>query len=400
MDVFITDILSLVMRWLHIITGIAWVGASFYFIWLDNSLQEPPSWKSEQGVKGDLWSFHGGGIYEVAKYRVGPAVMPGTLHWFYWEAYSTWITGMLLLFLVYYLQVSTYLLPPDGPITTPGLGIAASLAFIASGYIGYELLLRAGLAKQPLLFALCITVMLAALSRLSVFWFSDRAAYVHMGIVVGTIMVANVFFGIIPPQRRFVRDIEAGVEPSAESLGYAKLRSTHNNYFTLPVLFCMISNHYPFLYGHRWNWLILIIVMVIVAVARVFFNLRHKGILRPGILVGCALAFAAVMTLVGWDTQRASAAVGASNELSDPAAMALVTKHCSGCHATSPTFPGFAAPPLGVVLTSPQDIRLHAEKARQALLANYMPLGNLNGLQPMERQQLADWIGHQLAAGP
>lgn len=398
MEVFITDILSLVLRWLHIITGIAWVGASFYFIWLDNSLQQPPAWKSQKGVHGDLWSFHGGGIYEVAKYRVGPPEMPATLHWFYWEAYSTWITGMLLLLVVYYLQVSTYLLPPDGPITAPGLGIAASLAFICSGYVGYSLLLRSGLASKPLLFALCVTLMLALLSRLSVYWFSARAAYVHMGIVIGTIMVANVFFGIIPPQRRFVRDIEAGRPPAEAELRGAKLRSMHNNYFTLPVLFCMISNHYPFLYGHRWNWLILIAVMVIVAVARLFFNLRHKGIVRPGILVGCAIAFAGVMALAGWDTQRANAAVSTSSTLDDAAAMALVNRHCSGCHAALPSFPGFAAPPLGVILTTPQEVKLHAEKARQALLTNYMPLGNLNGLQPEEREQLAGWIAKQGAA--
>lgn len=391
MIVFITDVLSLVVRWLHVITGIAWVGASFYFIWLDNSLQEAPEWKQQRGIKGDLWSFHGGGIYEVAKYKLGPAEMPKTLHWFYWEAYSTWLTGMLLLLLVYYLQVSTYLLPPDGPIKQPLIGIAVSLAFIASGYVGYELLLRAGLAARPLQFALYVALMLAVLSRLSVELFNDRAAWLHMGIVVGTIMVANVFFGIIPPQRRFVQQMEAGVEPEAAPLAMAKLRSTHNNYFTLPVLFCMISNHYPFLYGHRYNWLILILVMAITATARQFFNLRHKGIYRPSILAACAAAFIVLMGVIGWDSQRSSSAATTSS-LSDLDAMALVTQHCSGCHATTPTFPGFAAPPLGVVLTSPDEVRLHAEKARQALLANYMPLGNLSGLTPAQRQQLVGWL--------
>lgn len=396
MGSFIIEVLSLVVRWLHIITGIAWVGASFYFIWLDNSLEEAPAWKQERGIKGDLWSFHGGGIYEVAKYKLGPPQMPKTLHWFYWEAYSTWLTGMLLLLLVYYLQASTYLLPSDGPVTTPWLGILTSLVFIASGFVAYELLLRTPLVKQPVQFAACVTLMLAVLSWVSVQLFSDRAAYLHMGILIGTIMVANVFFGIIPPQRQFVKQIEAGLPPDPAPLHMAKLRSMHNNYFTLPVLFSMISNHYPFLYGHRHNWLILIVIMAIVATARQFFNLRHKGIYKPSILVSCAAAFIVVMALVYWDSQR-SVAAAPVNGLSDLAAMELVTQHCVGCHATTPTFAGFAAPPLGVILTSPDEVRLHAEKARQALLANYMPLGNLSGLSAAERQQLVQWLDVQLA---
>lgn len=392
MDSFIIDVVSLVVRWLHIITGIAWVGASFYFIWLDNSLEEAPVWKQEKGIKGDLWSFHGGGIYEVAKYQVGPSEMPQRLHWFYWEAYSTWLTGMALLVMVYYLQASTYLLAPDGNVTSPVQGIIISLLFISSGYLGYEVFLRIGLAGRTWLFIVSITVWITMLSWLSVQVFSDRAAYIHMGILIGTIMVANVFFGIIPPQRQFVKAINAGLPPDAEALRMAKLRSTHNNYFTLPVLFCMVSNHYPFLYGHRYNWLILMAVCVITAGARQFFNLRHKGIYKPWILVVSATLFLALMGAVGWDRRRSAAAVG-SVQISELDAMSLVSTHCLSCHTATPTFPGFAAPPLGVILTTPDDVRLHALKAKEALTARYMPLGNITGMSDAERQELIAWLG-------
>ena len=395
MDGFVVEVLGLVVRWLHVITGIAWVGASFYFIWLDNSLDEPPQWKKDQGIKGDLWSFHGGGIYEVAKYALGPKQMPGRLHWFYWEAYSTWITGMLLLLVVYYFQASAYLLPGDGPLDTPALGIAASLAFIASGYIAYNVMLKAGLAERVPVFVTCMIVLLTFLSWLSVQLFSDRAAYVHMGIVIGTIMVANVFFGIIPPQREFVRAIEGGQELPTEGLRMAKLRSMHNNYLTLPVLFAMISNHYPFLYGHRYSWLILILIMMITAGARQFFNLRHKGIYKPSILVVAAILFVALMMAIGWDRQKQMEAELAGPVLAESDAMALIETHCGACHAQSPTFPGMTAAPLGVVLESPDLITQHAAKAREAVATRYMPLGNLTQLSDDERQQLVSWLARQ-----
>src|SRR5690606_9572699 len=292
---------------------------------------EPPQWKRDMGIKGDLWSFHGGGIYEVAKYTLGPKQMPERLHWFYWEAYSTWITGMCLLLVVYYFQANAYLLPGDGPLTTPALGIAASLAFISSGYIGYSLMLRAGLADRVPVFVVCLVLMLTFLSWLSVQLLSDRAAYIHMGIVIGTIMVANVFFGIIPPQREFVRAIESGQELPAEGLRMAKLRSMHNNYLTLPVLFAMISNHYPFLYGHRYNWLLLILIMLITAGARQFFNWRHKGIYKPQVLVIAAALFIALMTALAWDRVKQEEAAAAGPVMAEEEALALIDTHCSAC---------------------------------------------------------------------
>lgn len=391
MESFILEMLSLVIRWLHLITGIAWIGASFYFIWLDNSLEQPPQWKLDKGIKGDLWSFHGGGIYEVAKYKAGPEKMPTTLHWFYWEAYSTWITGMCLMFVVYYLQAPTYLALPGGIITSPGLTVLASLLFIAAGVLCYELLLRLGLAKKPLHFAAYMLMVLAGFSWLSTHLFAARAAYLHMGVLTGTIMVANVFIGIIPPQRAFFRSMNEGTEPPVAGLLGAKLRSTHNNYLTLPVLFCMISNHYAFLYGHRYSWLILIAIFAITAASRHYFNLAHKGIKKPAILVVCALLFLLLIGALGWGKYQQDQTL-AGMHVSTQDALMIADKHCGSCHAPNPSFPGFAAPPLGINLTSVDEFELIAEKAVVAVSSKYMPLGNITGMTDEERDKLLSWM--------
>ncbi|HEY7774925.1 MAG TPA: urate hydroxylase PuuD, partial [Kineobactrum sp.] len=353
------ELATLAARWVHLITGIAWIGASFYFVWLDNSLAPAPAWKREQGVQGDLWSFHGGGIYEVAKYRAAPPAMPETLHWFYWEAYSTWLSGMVLLVLLYYLQASSYLVAPAGWVPGPGLAVIASLAFIGSGLLAYEALLRLGAAGRPPLFIGLMILLLALFSWLASQLFAPRAAYLHVGILMGTIMVGNVLIGIIPPQRAFVRAIAAGGPLPVAGLVSAKLRSTHNNYLTLPVLFCMISNHYPLLYGHRFGWLLLVAIIVITGTARHFFNLRHRGIYRPSILVGCAALFIILGLLLAWE--RRPVVVGAELPAVDTAQVLAVARvHCTVCHADKPTWPGFAAAPAGIVLETAADFRRYA----------------------------------------
>lgn len=391
MESFVLDMLGLLFRWLHMIVGIAWVGASFYFIWLDNNLREPPKWKQDKGIKGDLWSFHGGGIYEVAKYKAGPEKMPKTLHWFYWEAYSTWITGMCLMFVIYYFQASTYLVPVDGWLTDPYAVIAASICFIVSGVAIYELLIRSKLADQPLAFAVALTLVLSVYSWLSYQLFSGRAAYIHMGVLVGSIMAANVFIGIIPPQREFVRAIESETELPLQGLQMAKLRSTHNNYLTLPVLFCMISNHYPVLYGHRHGWLILMAIFVIAAGARQFFNLKHKGIHKPQILATCFVLFIVLSFAIGWDKYKQQEAL-ASLTVPTETALPIAAEHCSVCHASEPSFPGMLAPPAGMILVSEQDFSLHAASAMDAISTDYMPLGNITGMTSEERETLLGWL--------
>jgi len=390
MEATLLDLLGLVIRWLHVITGIAWIGASFYFIWLDNSLQTPPAWKAEKGIKGDLWAFHGGGIYEVGKYAAAPPAMPKTLHWFYWEAYSTWITGMLLLLVVYYIKADSFLVSGDSPVQGSAATVGASLLCIALAVGFYELLIRSGLAARGgLLLGLSFIALCAYCYGLTVL-FSDRAAYIHLGIALGSIMVGNVFLGIIPAQRGFVRQIEAGEEPDTGPLAEAKLRSTHNNYMTLPVLFCMISNHYPLLYGHRYNWLILVVVVLITGTARKYFNLRHQGIQKPGILVGCASAFAALMLALALDARPLAAPDAAVPD--DSVALALVAQHCKVCHAENPSHPAFAAAPGGMVLETRDDVAALANRAAVAVSSNYMPLANMTGMTDEQRQTLLAWL--------
>lgn len=391
MEAYFIDWLSVILRWLHLITGIAWIGASLHFVWLDNSLEEPDEEMKAKGVKGGLWSIHGGGIYHFQKYQLAPPNWPSLLHWSKWEAYTTWITGTLLIIAVYYLQAQSYLVGIDKWISDPTVAVLASVGFLASGLLVYEAMVRSPLKHQAALFWVLIGVFIAVQCYLATQLFSDRAAYLHVGALMGTIMAGNVFLGIIPTQKRFVAAVQAGEEPDAEGAAFAKLRSTHNNYFTLPVLFCMISNHYPFLYGHDYNWIILLAIIGITAWARHFFNLRHRGEVRYRILVQAGIAF---LILAGWlgiekyQQQEALRAI----QVADDAALALVTKHCASCHAEQPTQPGFIAPPAGVLLDNPRDILQTADQAITAINTGYMPLGNMSGMTIKDRKELVAWL--------
>ena len=403
MEAYITDWFSLIVRWIHLITGIAWIGASLHFIWLDNSLQEPPKWKKDKGIKGDNWSIHGGGIYEFNKYALAPPAWPATLHWSKWEAYSTWLSGTLLMVAVYYIQAQSYLVGPDNWISDPSLAVGASIGFLGLGLGFYELAVRSPLKHQPMLFAFIIVIYLTFLAWLATKLFSDRAAYLHVGAVMGTIMAGNVFLGIIPAQKYFVAAVERGLEPDADLAAFAKLRSTHNNYFTLPVLFCMISNHYPFLYGHEYNWLVLAYVMALMAYARHFFNLRHRGIIKPAILVRAFIAFLVAAVYLGYDKFPATmdvadmgdSARGASVPepvVDDERATYILAQHCVVCHAATPTFAGFAAPPAGVLMDELANVVGSAARIRTAVATNYMPLGNVTGMTEVERKDLLNWL--------
>ena len=396
----LSDWLALGARMLHVVAGIAWIGASFYFVWLDNSLQTPPRQKADAGVAGDLWAIHGGGIYEVAKYRLAPPRMPETLHWFKWEAYTTWLSGTLLLCLMYWLEAELYLL--GGPwIDSPGVAIVASAAFLAGALAAYEAALRSPLRDAPLAFACFVVALAATLTWLSYQLFAPRAAWLHTGAALATIMAANVFVGIIPAQKRFVAAVAAGEAPDATAAARAKLRSTHNNYLTLPVVLAMISNHYPGLYGHPHGWALLLGLGLALAWLRHFFNLRHRGIVRPMIPVTSGIAILALFTfafLVPGAPAPGSAAAD-PDRLTDAAAMALVTRHCSGCHAEAPTQPGFRAPPGGHRFETLGDLRARAGLARSSVATGYMPLGNITGLSEAERSALTRWLAALEADG-
>jgi len=394
LDTVLIDWLNLAVRWFHVVAGIAWIGASFYFIWLDLNLREPPTWKKEKGIKGDLWAIHGGGIYEIGKYRLRPEAMPEKLHWFKWEAYSTWLSGTLLLILLYYVQARTYLVRPDAWIETPGAGVVASLLFIALGQLCYEALLRTPLVKKGWGFAVALMLLITLASWLAQQLFSGRAAYLHVGAMIATWMAGNVFWGIIPAQKSFVAAVSEGREPDAAKAQFAKLRSTHNNYLTLPVIFCMISNHYPFLYGHPQAWLVLSAVGILLAWGRHYFNLKHQGHHRPAVLLSSAAGLVVVAVLASWPSSDSSA--GAASELPAPAQVdAWATRHCANCHGVDPVQPGFRAPPAGLVIESSMDLAAHRDLALPAIQSSYMPLGNMTGLTDKERVALVAWLKAQ-----
>lgn len=388
------DWLNLAVRWFHVVAGIAWIGASFYFIWLDLSLRRPPKWKEDKGIKGDLWAIHGGGIYEIGKYQLRPEAMPDKLHWFKWEAYSTWLSGTLLLIVLYYVQARTYLVGADTWISTPAMAVTASVLFIAIGQLCYEAMLRTPLVKNGLLFAGALVLLITLSSWLAQQLFSGRAAYLHVGAMIATWMAGNVFWGIIPSQKAFVAAVSDGRKPDAGRAQFAKLRSTHNNYLTLPVIFCMISNHYPFLYGHPQAWLVLSAVGILLAWGRHYFNLKHQGQHRPQVLISSGLGLVLVAILASWPSPEPAAQV--SSAVPDASQVqALVSRHCANCHAYNPVHPGFRAAPAGLVIESPEELVLHGALALPAIQSGYMPLGNMTGLSDQERTTIILWLQAQ-----
>ena len=413
------DWISLFVRWFHVVAGVAWIGASFYFIWLDNNLRTPPKWKQDKGIKGDLWAIHGGGFYEVAKYAYGPEKMPETLHWFKWEAYTTWLSGFALLIIIYYFGASAYLIDPSVNAMSPTTAISLGLGLIFGGLGLYEFACRSPLAKYPLAFGIGLVALVCIVSYLSTQWFSGRGAYIHVGALIGTIMAGNVFFNIMPNQRKMVAAVADKKDIDPNWGASAKLRSVHNNYFTLPLLFIMISNHYPMTYQHPQNWLVLIAIMAAAAWIRHFFNLRHVGTTKPGILVSGAVAMLAIALWVSWPQSPShtsneghedvslvdevgkkvtanNAVAQASSEVSNERVVSLITTHCVGCHSRTPTDDIFKVAPLGVVLDTWEDIeRFAPQVVRRTTVTKDMPFLNKTKMTDEERQEIARWFAQR-----
>ncbi|WP_328187231.1 urate hydroxylase PuuD [Marinobacter sp. OP 3.4] len=397
MEAYLSEWLALMVRWFHVIAGVAWIGASFYFIWLDNHLREPPEWKKQEGIKGDLWAIHGGGVYEVAKYKLGPKKMPKELHWFKWEAYSTLLSGLALLFVVYYMGSPGYLIDPAKADISMGAGIAIGLGTLIGVTALYEALIRSPLADNGKAFGLALFAILLVVDWGLFQVFSGRGAFIHVGAVIGTIMVANVFLGIVPSQWALVNALNEGREPDekVERLAaLAKLRSTHNNYLTLPIIFIMISNHYPMLYGHPHGWAILAAIGFITAFTRHYFNLKHRDIHRPSILLASSIMTVTLIWIVA-PTPTTSASTD-SAAVSDETVTQIVETHCVACHAETPTQPGFQSAPAGIKLDNLSLLADHNGKVRQAAVdTHYMPLGNMTGMTEEERELLGIWLSEQ-----
>ncbi|MGB5720214.1 MAG: urate hydroxylase PuuD [Woeseiaceae bacterium] len=388
MEAYIADWLNLLLRWLHLITGVAWIGASFYFVWLDNHLEAPKdSRDDEKGVGGELWSVHGGGFYHAQKYRVAPAQLPERLHWFKWEAYSTWLSGMALLALVYWYGAEIYLIDPSIAELSSVWAVAIAITYIVGGWVVYDLLCKSPLARDDRVFGAVLLLLVALLAWSLCQLFSGRGAYIHFGAVLGTIMVANVAMVIIPGQRKMVEAAGRGEAPDPAPGIKAKQRSVHNTYFTLPVLFVMISNHYALTYGHDYNWVILIGIALVGALVRVYFVARHKGQASLLPVVIAVLLLAGIVVALA---PRAADSNGAA--VSFDQVRNVVNSRCTTCHADAPTHAGFAAAPLGVVLDT--DERILAEASRiyqQTVVTKAMPIGNLTAMTDQERQIVDQW---------
>ncbi|MEJ2063848.1 MAG: urate hydroxylase PuuD [Reinekea sp.] len=363
---YFLEVLHLILRYFHVIAGVAWIGASFYFIWLDNNLQEPPQWKKDKCIKGDLWAVHGGGFYEVAKYRLGPEQMPSTLHWFKWEAYTTWITGTLLLTLLYYVGADAYLLDPSKVDISAAGAIALSVGSIALGFAIYEGLSRSRIVENGRLFTIIITALLALWVWGLDQFLSDRAAYIHIGALIGTCMAANVFFTIIPGQRYMVNEIAQGRVPDSTPGLKGKQRSVHNNYATLPIIFIMLSNHFSFTYSHAYGWLVLVALFINGMWIRHYFNLKHQGIKKPSVFIsGMAFFFIIMLAIAPW--QQIAAAKAAANVpvVSDEQAMVIIQERCTSCHSVKPTSPLFTSAPAGFIMDTIEQVKLAHDRVQQ-----------------------------------
>ena len=381
MEPYVLDWLNLCLRWAHVIVGIAWIGASFYFIWLDDHL-EPAG---DPRLAGELWAIHGGGFYRAEKYKLGPAELPATLHWFKWEAYWTWITGFALLVLLYYVNAELYLIDPHVMALSRWAAIGVGLGSLVLGLALYEGLCRSRLSEAAI--AAVLVVLLVATAWGLTHVFSGRGAFIHYGAILGTIMSANVAHVIIPGQRRMVEAVRAGREPDPKDAYMGKQRSVHNTYFTLPVVFVMISNHYAMTYGSGWSWLVLIGMTLAGALIRVWFVMRHQGRAPAWVWMAGVALVVALAVLIAPRPQTSAAAPASLAEVKT-----VIDQRCTVCHAQKPSFAGMAEAPKGVVLDTPEQIQAHAAQIQQqAVLTRAMPPGNLTQMTEEERALLARW---------
>ncbi len=386
---YVFDWLNLLVRWFHFTAGIAWIGASFYFVWLDNSLE--PAKRAEDkanGMFGDLWGVHGGGFYHNQKYLTGPRNEPlsNHLHWFYWEAYSTWITGMGLLAIVYWVGAQSYLIDPSVLALSVPVAIGISIGSLLVCWFVYDALCRI-FEKQPRILWAGVIVLLLLADYAFFRVFSARAAYIHVGAVIGTIMVFNVFFWIIPGQRKMVATLRAGGTPDPRPGLLGKTRSVHNTYFTLPVLFIMISNHFPMTYGSPYGWLVLATLGIASVCVRQFYLFTHKHRYVPALL-----AVAAVL-IIGTAVALAPRAPAGATAVGYTQVAPIVAERCAVCHSAHPTFAGYTTAPGGLLLDTPEHIVANAARTKaMAVDSHAMPIGNLTNMTDAERATLGAWI--------
>jgi uncharacterized membrane protein len=387
----LTEWASLILRWLHVVAAVGWIGSSFYFIHLDLSLK--PHGDLPEGANGEAWQVHGGGFYRIVKYLVAPAKMPDELTWFKWEAYTTWLSGFALMVVVYYLDAELFLVDKSTLDLTPLQAGLFSFASLALAWLLYEAACRSGLARHELPFAIGGYLFLVALTYAFTHVLSGRGAFNQIGAIIGTIMVANVFALIIPNQKKVVAALLAGHAPDPELGKSSKQRSVHNNYLTLPVIVLMISNHYPLLFATRYNWLIVAIVLALGPIIRHFFNERHAGKKSPWWVWGVAGAGMVAIALLSAAGPRDIK----TGSLPAPVTFAnveeIVLSRCSMCHGAEPVWASIVTAPRGILLDDSDHIRRAARLiGRNAAWSSAMPPGNVTEMTGEERAMIAAWL--------
>ncbi len=392
MDVFLSDWLNLLIRWAHLIVGIGWIGTSFYFMALDYSLNQAE--RKSPGVFGTAWQVHGGGFYHVEKFTVAPPHLPPHLHWFKWEAYLTWATGLALLVVQYYLHARAYLIDASVLDITPWQAVAISLVSLAAGWAIYDGICRSRLGENTVVLGILVFALILIASAFYTRVFSGRGAFIHVGALVGSIMAANVFMVIIPNQKKMVAQLLAGEAPDPKYGKIGKQRSVHNNYLTLPVLVMMVSGHYPFLYGHPHSWLVVALILIAGALIRHYLNRVDAGDDWDKFGWAAPVAVFALMCAIYVTAPRT--ATGAVGAVSDAEVMGLVQKHCITCHAKAPTHESFKEPPKNVTLESVAELRKFSQLVLTQTVHNKaMPLGNQTGMTEQERAKVGQWIQAQ-----
>lgn len=399
LDIFSIDWvgwLNLALRWFHITAGIAWIGSSFYFIWLDYSLL-PPQQESDKkaGIFGEVWSVHGGGFYRSTKFAKAPQELPDVLHWFKWEAYSTWISGFLLFVLIYYFDTKVYLIDSENFALTPYQAILVSLSFFIGSYLVYDGLCRFIQEKSPIFFAILIFFALSILAYALTHVFSNKAAFLHFGAVLGSIMAGNVFFVIIPNQKKIVNALLKKKVPDFRLGKMGKNRSVHNNYLTLPVLFTMISAHYPLSFGHPFSWIVLVVITFLSAFIRHYFNLKHQG--KNAFWVLIVSFFLIVIGIYIVELTRNKTTSQATTKIIEITQIQKIfEERCITCHRAKPTFAGLTEPPGGISFEELTEIQKRVKSIyEQVVVSKAMPLGNITQLTDEERVLIAQWAQQQ-----
>ena len=378
--------LNLVVRWAHVVLGIAWIGASFYFIFLENSLNRTRDLRDE--LAGNLWAIHGGGFYYIEKYKTAPGAIPEKLHWFKYEAYFTWLTGSILLMLVYYMNAKSFMVDPAVKNISSGAAVAIGISSLVAGWFIYDIMCRSSLLKKTKLFGLTGLFILVLISFILTRYLSGRAAFIHIGALLGTIMVGNVFFVIIPSQKALVRAAKKNIAPDPALGKYAGLRSLHNNYITLPVIFVMISNHFPGTFAPTYNWIILAVLTIGSVSVRHYINMYEKGNASFLFLVFGAVALFALVFVTAPTSPKIDNTPVTFKEVQP-----VFQKRCVNCHSSHPTDDLQKVAPNGIMFDTPEQIAKMSERIMfRVVQTKTMPQGNKTGITDAEREMIGRWI--------